>query len=334
MRVVRRERRAATLVATCLAASVSLTAHAVGIQCGDLNGSWDTTIAYGQSWRVANPDCRLIATADGGCGRSPNIDDGALNYSGKADFRKSLSAVTELSLNYKSFGVFARASALHDFAVTNGNTDRTPLSPEARNLVGSSTRMLDAFGFWRFHLGTLPSELRLGNQVVSWGESTFIQGGLNTVNHFDVSALRVPGSELKEALMPDPMAVFNLQLSEHVSTQLLYLFKWHDTRPEPAGSYFSSNDFAVPGGQRVQLGFGAFSDQGGDFRPLGGPFIPGFESVARLPNRTPRDAGQYGVNFKFYLPNFNNGTELGLYFLNYHSRLPVVSAVTGTQAGR
>ena len=71
MRVVRREGLAATLVATCLAASVSLTAHAVGIQFGDLNGSWDTTIAYGQSWRVANPDCRLIATADGGCGRSP-----------------------------------------------------------------------------------------------------------------------------------------------------------------------------------------------------------------------------------------------------------------------
>src|SRR5882724_6075439 len=114
MPAVHKERLAATLVATCLAA-VSQTAHAVGIQLGDLNGSWDTTLAYGQSWRVANPDCRLIATADGGCGRSPNIDDGDLNYLGKTVFSKSLSAVTELSLSYKSFGVFARASALHDF---------------------------------------------------------------------------------------------------------------------------------------------------------------------------------------------------------------------------
>ncbi|MDB6162278.1 MAG: hypothetical protein JWO04_5984 [Gammaproteobacteria bacterium] len=156
MRAVHRERLAATLVVGCMAASVSQIAHAVGIQAGDINGSWDTTIAYGQSWRVANPDCRLIATADGGCGRSPNIDDGDLNYRGKAVFSKALGAVTELSLTYKSFGVFARASALHDFAVTNGDTDRTPLSPEARNLVGSYTRMLDAFGFWRFNLGTMP----------------------------------------------------------------------------------------------------------------------------------------------------------------------------------
>ena len=240
MRVARRERLAATLVATCLAASISQVTHAVGIQFGDLNGSWDTTLAYGQSWRVANPDCRLIATADGGCGRSPNIDDGDLNYLGRAVFSKSLSAVTEISLNYKSFGVFARASALHDFAVTNGDTDRTPLSPEARNLVGSYTRMLDAFGFWRFNLGTMAAELRLGKQVVSWGESTFIQGGLNTVNHFDVAALRTPGSELKQALLPDQLALFNVQFTEHLSGQFLYLFKWHQTQAEPDGSYFST----------------------------------------------------------------------------------------------
>src|ERR1700759_4505673 len=109
------------------------TAHAVGIQLGDLNGSWDTPLAYGQSWRVANPDCRLIATADGGCGRSPNIDDGDLNYLGKAVFSKSFTAVTELSLNFRNFGVFARASALHDFAVQNGDTDRTAISSEALN---------------------------------------------------------------------------------------------------------------------------------------------------------------------------------------------------------
>ncbi len=332
MPAVHKERLAATLVATCLAA-VLQTAHAVGIQVGDLNGSWDTTLAYGQSWRVANPDCRLIATADGGCGRSPNIDDGDLNYLGKAVFSKSLSAVTELSLSYKSFGVFARASALHDFAVTNGDTDRTPLSPEARNLVGSYTRMLDAFGYWRFNLGKLPSELRLGKQVVSWGESTFIQGGLNTVNHFDVSALRTPGSELKQALLPDQMALFNVQFSEHLSGQFLYLLKWHQTQPEPDGSYFSTNDAATPAGRRVVLNFGEFSDLGVDYRPLGGPFISNFQQFGRTADRQPPDSGQYGLNFKFYLPNFSGGTEFGLYFLNYHSRLPVVSFRTGTQAG-
>ncbi|TLY78692.1 MAG: DUF1302 domain-containing protein, partial [Gammaproteobacteria bacterium] len=326
---------AATALVACLGWGFSTSVQAVGFQSqsGAVSGSWDTTLSYGQGWRITDRDCRLIATADGGCGRSANIDDGDLNY-GKGVFSRALKAVTELSLNYRDrAGVFVRGDGLYDFAVMDSNTERTPLSRAAKDLVGSYTRLLDAFGFWRFDLGGRRSELRLGRQVVSWGESTFIQGGLNTVNHFDVSALRVPGAELKEALLPDEMAVFNLQLSERISSQFLYLFKWHDTRPEPAGSYFSTNDFGVPGGQRVLLGFGAFSDQGVDFRPLGGPLITDFQNVARLANRDPRDAGQYGLNLKFYLPNFSNGTELGVYFLNYHSRLPVVSAVSGTQAG-
>jgi len=309
--------------------------HAIGFQLasGDITGSWDTTISYGQAWRVSGRDCRLIGIADGGCGFSPNIDDGDLNY-GQGSFSRALKAVTELSLNYKDkAGLFVRGDGLYDFAVMGEKTERTPLTHDAKGLVGSYTRLLDAFGFLRFDLGSMPSELRLGRQVVSWGESTFIQNGLNEVNHYDVSALRVPGSELKEALLPDEMAVFNVRFNQTVSAQFLYLFQWHETKPEPDGSYFSTNDFGTPAGSKVILGFGEFSDQGVDFRPLGGPFIPNFQAVGRLPDRTPSDGGQFGFNFKFYLPDLGQGTELGLYFLNYHSRLPVVSAMTGTQAG-
>jgi len=121
---------------------------------------------------------------------------------------------------------------LHDFVASNGDTDRTPLSPEARKLVGSYTRMLD--GVWV--LALQPWNPALGaaawKAVVSWGESTFIQGGLNTVNHFDVSALRTPGSELNRRCCPTRMALFNVQLTEHLSGQFLYLFKWHQTQPE------------------------------------------------------------------------------------------------------
>src|SRR6266480_5098911 len=323
-------------VAAVLAAGGWPRAHAVSFQSGsgDWTGSWDTTIGYGEGWRASGLDCRLIAIANGGCGHSPNIDDGDLNYRKKAPYSEAIKAVTELALNYKDKGgIFVRGDGLYDFAIKEGTTDRTPLSHDALSLVGRYTRLLDAFGFWRFTLGTQPAEIRLGRQVVSWGESTFIQGGLNQVNHFDVSALRVPGAEIKEALLPDSMVVFNLQLSQNLSTQWLYLFDWHETRPEPAGSYFSTNDFAVTGGNRVFLGFGAISDQGVDFRSLGGPLISDFQAVNRLPDQKPPDSGQYGVNVKLYLPNFSQGTQLGFYFLNYTSRLPVVSGVSGSQAG-
>jgi hypothetical protein len=324
----------AVAVAASLGAAAARHAHAGDFTQGSVSGSWDTTISYGQAWRLEDRDCHLIGTADGGCGRSPNIDDGDLNYS-KGNFSKALKIVSEISLHSASdnIGAFVRGSALEDFEAENSHTERTKLSRSAKDLVGSYVRLLDAFGYARFNLGSMPAEVRLGRQVLSWGESTFIQGGLNTINHFDVSALRVPGSELKEAFLPQEMAVFNLQFTDQLSTQLVYITDWNDTKPEPAGSYFSTNDFAVPGGQRVVLGFGAFSDQGVDFRPLGGPLIPDFQTVKRLDTREPHNSGQYGLNFKFFAPDFNNGTEFGLYFLNYHSRLPVISGRTGTQAG-
>ena len=332
----RRPRLAVMTVAALLGAGSWPSAQAVSFQSssGDWTGSWDTTIGYGQGWRVSGLDCRLIAIANGGCGYSPNVDDGDLNYPKKAAFSEALTGTTELALNYKDKGgIFVRGSGLYDWKVMDDTTAHVQFTHDAKGVIGSYTRLLDAFGFWRFDLGTMPSEIRLGRQVVSWGESTFIPNGLNEVNHFDVTALQVPGAELKQALLPDEMAVFNLQLSKNLSTQLLYLFDWHEDIIEPDGAYFSTNDFAGPGGNKVFLGFGKISDQGVDFRPLGGPLISDFQAVRRLPDKKPSQSGQFGVNFKLYLPNFGQGTQLGLYFLNYTSRLPVVSAQTGTQAG-
>ena len=298
---------------------------------GTFSGSWDTTLTYGQAWRIESRDCRLIAIADGGCGRSPNIDDGNLNYDTDM-YSRALKVLTELSLNYRGIGAFVRASGLYDDAANT--TQRTPLSDKSEDLVVSYTRLLDAFVYAKFDLGKMGAELRLGRQVVSWGESTFIQNGINVINHFDVSALRVPGSELKEGFLPQEMVNFSLQFSDNWSAQAIYITDWNATVPEPAGSYYSANDFAPIGGSKVVLGFGSFSDQGVDFRPLGGPYITNFQTVNRLPTIKASDDGQYGFNLKYFAPDFNNGTEFGLFFLNYHSRLPLISGHDRHPAGR
>jgi hypothetical protein len=324
----------APLAVAILAGAASLPAWAVefSTKSGSVTGSWDTTISYGQAWRIQSRDCNLVAVANGGCGRSPNIDDGNLNY-GTGLFSRALKVTSEVSLTSGDFGAFIRGSLLYDKDAEDGNQDRTPLPRDSRDVVSSYERLLDAFVYWKFDAGSMPGELRLGRQVVSWGESTFIQGGINVVNHFDVAALRVPGSELKEAFLPQEAALLSLQFNENWSAQFLYLLDWNYTIPEPTGSYFSSNDFAVDGGEKVVLGFGSFSDQGVDFTPLGGTLIPNFQAVGRLPDREPDDEGQFGVNLKLYLPDFNNGTEFGLSFINYHSRLPLISGRTGTQQG-
>ncbi len=326
-----------TLLGAAVAIALGVASFAAGARdfeskSGAVTGSWDTTITYDQAWRVQSPDCHLIAVADGGCGRSPNIDDGDLNY-GTGTVNRAWKVVTELSLKSEHYGAFVRGSGLYDQEVKDQPTRRTPLSSSAKSLVGSYARLLDAFAYGKWDLGTHHFELRVGKQAVSWGESTFIQGGINTLNAFDVSALRVPGSELKEAFLPENMVFASLGLTENLTAEAVYMLDWDPTQPEPAGSFFSSNDFAPRGGDKVVLGFGAFSDQGVDFRPLGGPLIPNFQNVARGPTLEPKKSGQYGAALRYFAPKFMNGTEFGLYFVNYHSRLPLISGRTGTQAG-
>jgi hypothetical protein len=300
---------------------------------GGWEGSWDTTLSYGLTSRVEGRDQRLIGVADGGIGRSTNIDNGNLNYD-KGIVSNAAKFVTEFKLDRDNYGMFVRASGLYDYEVEDQDTDRTPISDTAKELSGSYLRLLDAFAYGRWDLSGHELDLRAGKMVVNWGESTFIQGGINSaINHFDISALRAPGSELREAYLGQEMVKASFAFSETLTGEALYLWGWDQTQPEPEGSYFSSNDFAVRGGKLAFLGFGAYSDQGVDYRPLGGPFIYGFQGIPRGETREASDDGQYGAALKWYLPDLGQGTGFGFYYMNYHSKVPLISGRTGTQAG-
>ena len=124
--------RSLPIIATLALASPAAYAWDFQNDAGTFSGSWDTTLTYGQAWRIESRDCRLIAIADGGCGRSPNIDDGNLNYDTDM-YSRALKVLTELSLNYRGVGAFVRASALYDDAADN--TQRTPLADASEDLV-------------------------------------------------------------------------------------------------------------------------------------------------------------------------------------------------------
>ena len=64
-------------------------------------------------------------------------------------------------------------------------------------------------------------------------------------------------------------------------------------------------------------------------QPAQPAFDPDFASVLRGPDRTPDAAGQWGAALRYLAEDLNH-TEFGLYFINYHSRLPTVGARTAT----
>jgi hypothetical protein len=306
-------------------------AAAFQFNLGEVNGSLDSTLSYGLSWRLDDQDKAIIGTANGGTAYSVNGDDGNLNYD-KGDLISNTTKITsELALDYNNFGVFVRGSAFYDFENEDGERARTPLSDEALDLVGSDAELLDAYVWWNFEAGDMPGQLRVGDQVLSWGESTFIQNGINIINPFDVSKLRVPGAELKEGLVPVGIVSGSISPTENLTLEAFYQYRWEEVVIDPPGSYWSTNDFAGDGGNKVMFGWGDVPDSVPPGATIGGPPSIG-PAVPRGQTIGADDDGQYGLALRLFLPELN-GTELGFYFINYHSRLPIISAKTGTAAG-
>jgi hypothetical protein len=285
----------------------------------------DTTLSYGIMWRVEKRDPDLIGVANGGKAYSLNGDDGNLNY-GRGIVSNLGRITSELEVRGRDVGAFVRGTAFYDYENMKRDRDRTSLSDDAKELVGKDIDLLDAYVWGKVNLGTRPFQLRVGEQVVSWGESTFLQSGINILNPINVAALRQPGSELKEALVPEGMVWASLGLSQNLNLEAVYLYDWEPVEIDPVGSYFSSSDIVGAGGKKVLLGFGAYPD-GGDR-----PAEEVFQAVPRGSTRSADDQGQYGLGLRWFAPGLND-TEFGFFFVNYHSRLPVISSRTGTAAG-
>lgn len=316
----RRLRAQATAALATLALATA--SHAVVFEFGGARGSFDTTVSAGALYRLSDPDPQyygVTSTFDGVVGqqRSVNADDGNLNY-GKGIASLLFKANHDLQLDWDNVGVFVRGFYFYDAENADGDRARRPLNSEARRIVARGGELLDAYVYFKPTVGDMPARFAIGKQVLSWGESTFIPNGINSVNPIDVAKLRLPGAELKEALRPINMASFSLGLTDNLTMEGFYLLDWERTRVDPPGTFFSTNDFVAKGGSRVYLGFGAIPDNS----PLG--------PIMRGADNEPGTSGQYGVAFRYLAAGLNN-TEFALYYMNYHSRLPAISARTPTQ---
>ena len=164
------------------------------------------------------------------------------------------------------------------------------------------------------------------------------------------------------------MVSASVALSDTLSMEGFYQIDWEKTWIDPVGSYFSVTDYVGPGAEKavvalpgLDLGDMGLTPQNNFFTPilgelgipsecvfpspgpmLGGcaqgrtfqpddEFLSNFLIVPRHADRTPDDAGQWGVALRYFAEELNS-TDFGFYYMNYHSRLPVVSGHTGTQA--
>jgi hypothetical protein len=315
---------------------------------------------YNAATNVIYPSADVWALTDGAY--STNGDLGNLNYDKGDAFSTQFVGLHELEIAYGDFGFFARGFYFYDFE--NSDNDRAYANPingdvydvcrddRASEELCSDFRLLDAFVYADFYVGDMPVSLRLGDQVVSWGESTFIQHGINTTNPVDVTRARAPGAELKEVFIPVGMLFGSIGLTDTISLSGYYQYEWERSRLPVAGSYFAGNDFAGEGGSynNIQLGFtgnpdidsstlitqlnglGAALAAGADPAMIGQAYLayPTKVAVRAQSDEAHNDAddqGQYGIKVSWYAQELNE-TEFSFYHINYHSQRPLVAGIT------
>jgi hypothetical protein len=221
----------------------------------------------------------------------------------------------------------------------DGNWPEAKLSDEGfeREQKFANAMLLDAYAYGSFDFYDTNLQLRLGNQVVNWGESIFIQG-VNQINPIDVPAARRPGTELKEILLPVWMAYANWGLSWG-SVEAFYQLKWENTSIDACGTYWAvtENNISVDPG-RCNSATVITSVFGGALSGTSSPIYPQLGSnpysqanglyVPLVRGKEASDSGQLGISFR--VPVEAIDTELGFYAQRIHSRLPIISGLAGS----
>ncbi|WP_150299140.1 DUF1302 domain-containing protein [Pseudomonas profundi] len=306
-------------------ASFAGSANAVSFNIGPVDAQFDSQMSIGASVSTTDADKRFVHTLSGGEAAARTSDDGRLNYKSGDFFSKIFKGSHDLELRYGDSGAFIRGNYWYDFETKDGGQRFYDISDSGRDPLqkGSGVQLLDAFVYHNYFIGNNPGNVRLGRQVVSWGEGLFIQNGINSINPMDVSAFRRPGAELKEGLLPVEMLYFSQGLTDNLSMEAFYQLKWAPTVVDNCGTFFGS-DVAAKGCTDRLVVSGVDMPQGEQ---------PELTYIARArKDQDASDSGQFGVAFRWFAPALND-TEFGFYAMNYHSRAPVVSNIAGRVAG-
>jgi hypothetical protein len=320
-----------TYLALALPLLMVAQAQSIEFKMGDVKATLDTQLSLGSSWRAEDAD----KTKVGANNVDSTDDDGNRNYDKGDAFSQIFKGSHDLNITYKNMGIFLRGKYWYDSAIEHnkvnyghGPTTLVTQAADESFFTGvlesgltynnneklddsgfddlsksSGVTLLDAFVYGQFDIGEIPLDVRLGKQVVSWGESTFIMGGINAINPVDVSAFRRPGAEIKEGLLPVGMAYANLGLTDNLSAEIFYQYEYQNTISDACGTFFSSSDIASEGCNVLSVSGGVLS-------------IAKDQSYAEKPS----DDDQFGMALRYYAKDIE--TEFGLYAMNINSRLP------------
>jgi hypothetical protein len=335
-------------------------AHAQAVEFSfaddEISGSIDTTVSYGQLWRVQGQDKT---------NNDINTNDGNRNF-GTGLVSEVFKVTSDLEVTYKNYGAFVRGTAFYDTQIMDKRNDYYDTSlayqpsqnvPKddsftraTRHSAGRNAEILDAYVYGNWDIANMPVGVRFGKQVFNWGEGLFYRGGVNTTNPVDAGKFRLPGAEVKEVLVPVEALSFSVGLTDNLSMDAFYQFNWKESAIDPVGTFFSETDLFGEGGNLAYNNFDGTALSGAITAynaiangAFGGPALAqvrgtgvyqagvntSFGSILKVADIdkdiNAKNDGQYGLSFK-YIAEELNSTEFGAYLVNYHAKEPTIYA--------
>jgi len=398
--------------------------NAATFQFENFRLEWDTVFTAGVQYRIEKRNKRISEGSNGKSGLMddlPGLIDNAFiinSNDGNNNFARGftsqrISILSEADFNFGEWGVFVRGKTWQDFrygqktdmnqkgwAENNSNpvfgygggnsSNYGEFSPAARGFSESGHRLLDLFWYGKFTLFEHDFSLRLGRQVISWGEAMLSGGGISmATGHVDAHARNQPGLEIKEMFLPNAAIYLQTDITDSISLEAYYQLEWNPVHLDPSGTFFSEFDSIGSGGENFMFASGTedrvlgknlnyfdefyFAATGRGIQKNGPSkgrledclndytcrnvwndpdaltdfdrtygknldnllvFLPTSCDQNSSPTEKLRcqglvpykvredkasDKGQFGLAVKFFL---DNGDELGLYYVNYHEKIP------------
>ena len=281
------------------------------------------------------PNQRLVDAP--GAFSGVNADNGDLNYKRYDIVNANNRLSSDMTVKYGDFLTRVRGIFYYDPINTGFNEHHndtrfqpasTPRTSKVDGLIGKGFDLYDAYGQYEFKWADRNAAISVGYQTVRWGESTLIaRNAIAEINSPSSIVLHTPGFEINEVFRPVPAVVLSTDLFEGVSGEFFYQLKWQKIQADPAGSFFADQDLLD--GTFAAISLGQFGEDPNKLQRINGPIslISSTSATTYLdaPHEA-KDMGQFGVRINYNAEWLNNGTELGFYFLNYHSRYPYASA--------
>lgn len=258
-----------------------------------------------------------------------------LNFARHRPVSTVLKALIEGDVHNETIGLFARATAWNDFTLKgrsvpygnypNGFTPNAKLSDDGlrRGARFDGIDLRDVYVYGHADVAGSRVDARLGRQVLSWGTSQFLTGGINSaINPQDYAAQVRPGALPSESRVPVAMLDLRAALNEQWSAEAFAAFESRQHEFPGCGTFFDVASL-VPHGCKFTAAVPA---------PIPGTPLATMASLTeqsllssgyylhRNDDVKAKNGGQFGLALRFKAAAI--ATDFAAYAMNTHSAQP------------